>query len=147
MAPDQAPSVRPGTAVSAAVLAFIQGSATAMTTIYMLMVGILRDDSAAPAVVGLAVLQVIGLYLLFHGGIVLLQGRGRKALTSGNAMQLVLSCLWVATATEFGGDIDVYDPAGGQTVVTRFAVAFAVLPVISLIQTWHRDTGDWLRTH
>lgn len=137
---------RPGVVLSAAALAFVQGAATAMTTIYMLMVGILRDDSAAPAVLGLAVLQVIGLYLLVHGGIMLLHGRGRKVLTSGNAVQLVLSCLWIATAVEFGGDIEVHDPAGGQAVVTRFAVAFAVLPVISLIQTWHRDTTAWLRS-
>lgn len=145
MAPDQ-PAVRPGVVLSAAVLAFVQGSATAITTIYMLMVGILRDDAAGTVVLGLAVLQLIGLHLLFLGGIMLLQGRGRRSLTGGNVVHLALSALWIATAIEYGGDIDVYDPAGGTAAVIRFAVAFAVLPVIGLIQTWHRNTTEWLRS-
>jgi hypothetical protein len=140
------PAIRPGVALSAAVLAFVQGSATVVTTIYMLMVGILRNDSAGTLVLGLAVLQIIGLHLLFLGGIMLIQGRGRRALTAGNVVHLALSALWIVAAIEFGRDIDVYDPAGGTAVVIRFAVAFSVLPVISLIQSWHRRTGEWLRS-
>lgn len=138
--------VRPGVAVSAAVLAFVQSGITTITTLVVLGVAMLRTGTQATVAHGLWILQAIAVVALIVGGVLLLLGKTRVVLTAGNVLHLVLSLLWVVVAARVpGADLDPEEPEGAKGALVVFAVVFSVLPVISLIQAGVQSTGTWLR--
>lgn len=138
--------IRPGVAVSAAVLAFVQSGFTGIATLVMIGVAVSRTGTQATIAQGLWILQAIAVVALIVGGVLLLLGKNRVVLTAGNALHLVLSLLWVVVAARVpGADIDPVEPEGAKGALVLIAVVFAVLPIISLIQAGLQSTGTWLR--
>ncbi|CRK57108.1 hypothetical protein [Alloactinosynnema sp. L-07] len=141
--PGQVRVPRPGVVMSAAVLAFVQAGLTAISTLGVVGIAVDLRDGAFPVVGGLAAAQLVGLLLLIFGGVMALQGKDRVALTVGNVLQLGL-CLTYLILINAIPNVDPEDPEGARVAVTLFAVFFAVLPTISLVQTWVSSVGGWM---
>lgn len=104
--------IRPGVAVSAAVPAFVQSGFTAITTLVVLTVTMLRTGTPATMAHGLWILQAIA---LVSGGVLLLLGKSRVVLTVGNVLHLALTLLWIVVAVRVpGADLDPEDPEGAK---------------------------------
>ncbi|SDI15508.1 hypothetical protein SAMN05192558_101386 [Actinokineospora alba] len=137
---------RPGMVVSAAVLAFIQSGLTAITTLVMVFVAMGRTGTHAVIAHTLWGLQFIAMEGLVAGGVLLLLGKHRSVIIAGNAIHLLLSLLWIGVAVWFPGTtLDPEDPSGAKGGLVLIAIAFSVLPLVSLIQAGAHSTGAWLR--
>ncbi|WP_436498114.1 hypothetical protein [Actinokineospora sp. HUAS TT18] len=146
MAPAEAGHVRvarPGVAVSAAVLAFVQAGLTAISTLGVLAIAGDMREGTMGVVGGLAAAQFVGLLLLILGGVMLLQGKDRIALTVGNALQLAL-CLTYLVLINAVPDVDPEDPEGARAAVILFAIFFATMPMISLVQSLTTSVSSWM---
>ncbi|HVK25142.1 MAG TPA: hypothetical protein VM677_27610 [Actinokineospora sp.] len=147
MAPAEAGRVymaRPGVVVSAAVLAFVQAGLTAVSTLGV--VGISSEnmrDGTFEVVGGLALVQFLGLLALIFGAVMLLQGKDRVTLTIANIVQLGLCVTYIALITAFP-NVDPEDPDGARAAVIVFAIFFAIMPIISLAQSWVSSVGRWM---
>lgn len=139
---------RPGVAVSAAVLAFVQSGFTAITTLVLIGVAMVMPKTGPLALLANAlwILQVIAMVALVVGGVLLLLGKNRWVLIAGNAIHVVLSMFWIIVAVRVpGAELDPEDPTGAKGGLVLIAIVFSVLPVISLIQTGVQSVGTWLR--
>lgn len=136
-------TARPGSATSSAVLAFVQGGITAITTVLVLD-GAASNEGGMPAMsllIGLA--QLVGVGLLIFGGVQLMQGKSKTLLVAGSVLELAICVAYLAIfllIPTFGLDAI----AGLKTVMVLFALLFAVMPTISLIQAQSGATTAWL---
>jgi hypothetical protein len=119
----EAPIHRPGAAIAAAVFAFLQAVITVLATVIMLRVvneasdTVTRQGGTLIMLIGwtVAITQLTSAVLLIVGAIRLVHGRGRAALTSGIALDLIISLGYLITAvvaisdqhrSAFGGALD-----------------------------------------
>ena len=136
-------TVRPGSATAAAVLAFVQGGITAVTTIIMLA-GAAQSDTSSAGIGWLLVLaQAVGVVLLIVGGVQLMGGKGRTILIVGDGLEIAISLFYIIVFSlipTFG----VSEISAGKTFLVLVAIAFAVMPAISLIMASGGATTQFL---
>lgn len=136
-------SIRPGSATAAAVLAFVQGGITAITTIIGIA-GISNNASDVGLAWLLLLAQVAGVILLIVGGVQLMQGKSRVLLLVGCGLELAI-CLFYIAVFSLIPTFGVSDVEAGKTVLILAAVFFAVMPTISLIMGAGSATSQWMR--
>lgn len=142
------PIPRPGTATTAAVLAFVQAGITLIPTIIMLAglantSGAAASDTALGWVIVLA--QLIGAVLLIVGGVQILGGKNRAVIVAGAALELAICMFWIIRVAAINSEgFDVVD--AGKGVIIGIAIFFAIMPAISLIMSLGATTTQFLQS-
>lgn len=113
---------RPGAALAAAVLAYIQAGLVLICSFVVLAAG---AAAAEPLVIG--IIQLVSVGLLVFGGVQLTGGSGRMLMVIANAVQLVLVIYYLI---RFAPVSDVLDLDGGGLFV--IPLIFGVMPAIAL---------------
>jgi hypothetical protein len=149
------PQRRPGVLTAAAVLAFVQGGITTITTI-LVWLGVANAPSDAAtsdlAFAGaLAVGQTIGVVLLIWGGVQAIGGSGRTVLVVGAALEILISLAYIirfATVDTGGFTIEAEQDAAetGVSILIFVAVLFAVMPAISLVLAMGNQASQYLQS-
>jgi hypothetical protein len=146
--PDQGyggPVARPGSTTAAAVLAFVQGGITTITTI-IFAAGLSQADATDVGLGWLIVLaQAAGVVLLIMGGVQLMGGKSRVALVVGSALELVI-CLFYLVVFSIIPTFGISDVAAGKSVLIVFAILFAIMPTISLIMAAGGASTQYLQS-
>lgn len=142
------PIPRPGTATTAAVLAFVQAGITLIPTV-ILLAGLFQatDADASDTGMGWAVTlaQVLGVVLLIVGGVQILGGKSRAMLIAGAAVELACSVFWIILISGVdSGGFDVIDT--GKGVIIGIAIFFAIMPTISLVMSVGATTTQFLQS-
>lgn len=138
-------SVRPGQATAAAVLAFVQGGITAITTILGL-IGAADAGGGDGAAIGwlFLIAQAAGVVMLIWGGVQMLQGAGRLILVIACGLELAICAgyliVFLAVPT-FG--VGLLEDA--KTFLIAVAIFFAIMPGISLIMSLGQPVTQWLQ--
>ncbi|HEY2298132.1 MAG TPA: hypothetical protein VGH43_10425 [Jatrophihabitans sp.] len=142
--PYQRPPDRPGTATTAAVLAFVAGGLLIVASLFLFAGASLINDlgdelnqSTGPATSELAIDGVINLIasgLLIAGGVMVAgrKLRGRNLLTTGSGIVVACSIYWLVR----------FDHSFGGTVF--YAVLFSALVVISVSMAFTTTSRAWL---
>jgi hypothetical protein len=148
---------RPGQALAAAVLAFVQAGAVAVASVYVfLFVSFARiatsEGGFQPSGVdpvlseGTTVgwLQLASVVLLVVGGVLALGNRRRRpawlVLGAAFVVQLVLALYWAVRLASLGGAAD--DPLHG---FAWFALFFAAMPAVALCLIAFGPGRQWFR--
>ncbi|HWM05633.1 MAG TPA: hypothetical protein VNP92_25105 [Actinophytocola sp.] len=143
------PMTRPGVVTAAAVLAYIQAGITAITTILVFAgaANMSGGDAALQLLIG--AVQAVGVVLLIMGGVQIMGGKSRTLLVAGTVLELVI-CLFYgifyATIDVDAVNTSAIDVSGAKAVLVGFAVAFAVMPVISLALALGNQATQFLRS-
>jgi hypothetical protein len=149
---------RPGQALAAAVLAFVQAGVVAVASVYVfLFISVARIATSEGGVPPTGVdplvsegttvgwLQLASVVLLVAGGVLALGNRRRRTawLVLGAAFiaQLVLALYWGVRLASLGGSTG--DPLHG---FAWFALFFAVLPAVGLVLIAFGPGRQWFRT-
>ncbi|OLR92008.1 hypothetical protein [Actinokineospora bangkokensis] len=145
-------STRPGVVTSAAVLAFVQAGITAITTI-MMFAGLASvsdagadGDYAFSLVVSIA--QAIGVLLLILGGVQIISGKNRGILIGAAALEIIISAAWIIrfaliSTDELDGSPALDIANGAKAVMIVVALLFAIMPIITLIQSLSSNAASW----
>lgn len=152
----QAPGgARPGVATAAAVLAFVQAGITMLAGIMQLVSAANGNGGQAgnpptAVMVIVAIATITGGGLLIAGAVQLMGGRSRTMIVAGCAIELALCVYWIIYAATFdldvnGVDADIFADVS-RGVLIGFAIFFAVMPTISLIQSVGATTTQFLQT-
>jgi hypothetical protein len=144
--PDQGhggPVTRPGSATAAAVLGFVQGGITTITTL-LIIAGLVSAD--AQASVGgwlLAIAQTAGIVLLIWGGVKLMTGGGRGIFLAGAVLELLICGYYIIrfVTVDTGGFKLAEDFKSAGVLI---ALIFAVMPAIGLILSMGGATTQFL---
>jgi uncharacterized membrane protein len=149
------PQRRPGVVTAAAVLAFVQGGITTITTI-LVWLGVANAPSSAAGsdtafALALAVGQTIGVVLLIWGGVQAIGGSGRTALVVGAALEIVISLVYIirfVTIDTAGFTIEAQQDAAdtGKSILIFVAVLFAVMPAITLVLAMGQQSTQYLES-
>lgn len=142
------PIPRPGTATTAAVLAFVQAGITLIPTVIFLA-GLFNATGAAAedAALGWAVVifQVLGAVLLIVGGVQILGGKNRAMIVAGAAVELAICVFWIIRVAAIDSQgLDVVD--AGKGVIIGIAIFFAIMPTISLVMALGGTTTQYLQS-
>jgi hypothetical protein len=145
MAPAEDPvgRARPGVATSAAVLGFAQAGITAITTA-ILIVGVTQTTGTEAAFnLILGVVQLVGVILLMFGGVQLMQGKGRGMLIGADVAEIVIAGFW-AVAFVLVPAMAFETEGRGKGVLVALAALFALMPTVSLIQSFSGGVSSFL---
>ncbi|CAN5182890.1 hypothetical protein BH20ACT5_BH20ACT5_20500 [soil metagenome] len=115
---------RPGGALAAAVLAYIQAGLVLIGSLV-----VLTGATASAEWLVVAIAQLVSVGLLIFGAVQLTSGTGRKVLLVGNAGQLALVLYWSIRLATVGDAVNEIGDFGGAFVLPLF---YAVLPAIGL---------------
>lgn len=142
------PIPRPGTATTAAVLAFVQAGITLIPTVIFLagLIGA-EGGSGSDAALGWAIVvfQLLGAVLLIVGGVQVLGGKNRAMLIAGAVVELACCVFWIIRVAAIpSGGLDVID--AGKGVLIGFAIFFAIMPTISLVMALGGSTTQFLQS-
>ena len=129
---------KPGGAVAAAVLAFVQAGFVLIGSVFMFTGASFTTDgqgnrySSEFTVIGFVLLIVGG--LLIAGGTTML-GRRSTLLAVGGLLSIAMSVYFVVRLTDFAFGVAVWVP-----------IVYAVLPVIAIALSMGSDVRTWIRT-
>lgn len=142
------PIPRPGTATTAAVLAFVQAGITLIPTV-LFLAGLFETGGAASgeAALGWAVVifQLVGAVLLIVGGVQILGGKNRAMIAAGAAVELAVCVFWIIRVAAIDSQgLDVVN--AGKGVIIGFAIFFAIMPTISLVMALGGSTTQFLQS-
>ena len=141
---------RPGQVIAAAVLAFVQAAAVALSTAYLQLLGTVfsmaagepgfpADGAALAAEAGvLSLVQLVSVVLLVAAGVLALTSRRalvRWTLAAAFALQLALAAYWAARL------LGAFGPASG--VLPFLVVCFAAGPAVALGLSVGRPARAW----
>ncbi|MBA3524330.1 MAG: hypothetical protein H0T85_07230 [Geodermatophilaceae bacterium] len=135
-APFGAPGpLRPGAALAAAVVSYIQAAFVLMGSFFVLAAGVELTEAL---VVG--VLQLVTVGLLIFGGVQVTGGSGRAVMLVASGSQLVLVVYYLIRITT----ISEFDINNGDGPWFVFPLFYAVLPAVALGLTLTRAVTDWI---
>jgi len=114
---------RPGAALAAAVLSYIQAGVVLICSFFVLAAG-----TAVTELLLIGIVQLISVGLLIFGAVQITSGSGRMMLFIGNGLQLALVLYYLIRISNVG---DVLEGFGdeGAVVIPLF---FAVMPAVAL---------------
>ncbi len=145
------PIPRPGTATTAAVLAFVQAGITLIPTVLMLAGLFSATDNGAGTTADVAlgwtivIAQAIGAVLLIVGGVQLMGGKNRGVIVAGAALELAICVFWIIRVAAIpSGGLDVVD--AGKGVIIGVAIFLAIMPTISLVMAVGGTTTQFLQS-
>lgn len=127
---------RPGAALAAAVLSYIQAGIVLLASFV-----ILAAASAATEALLLGILQLISVGLLIFGAVQITSGSGRTLLVIASALQLGLVVYYLIRFSNFASDIDLNQDSGVVVVVPLF---FAVMPAVALVLALNGMVGQYV---
>ncbi len=114
---------RPGAALAAAVLSYIQAGVVLICTFFVLAAG-----TALTELLLIGIVQLISVGLLIFGAVQITAGSGRLMLYIGNGLQLALVVYYLIRISTVGDDLDGF---GDQATVV-IPLFFAVMPAVAL---------------
>jgi hypothetical protein len=143
------PIPRPGTATTAAVLAFVQAGITLIPTVIFLagLFNATGDAATSDAALGWAVVifQLLGSILLIVGGVQIMGGKNRAMIVAGAAVELAVCVFWIIRVAAIDSQgLDVVD--AGKGLIIGFAIFFAIMPTISLVMALGGSTTQFLQS-
>ncbi len=128
--PGQPGLQRPGAALAAAVLGYIQAGIVLLCSFAVLAAG-----TAATEALLIGILQLISVGLLIFGAVQLSTGTGRTMMLVASGLQLLLVVYYLIRFSSIGNAIDLGSDQGVFIVVPLF---FAVMPAVALGLTLNR---------
>lgn len=114
---------RPGAALAAAVLSYIQAGVVLICSFFVLAAG-----TAVTELLLIGIVQLISVGLLIFGAVQVTSGTGRMMLFLGNGVQLALVVYYLIRISTLGSDLEGAD-SEGAVVIPLF---FAVMPAVAL---------------
>lgn len=115
---------RPGAALAAAVLSYIQAGLVLICSFVVLAAG-----SGSTEFLLIGILQLVSIGLLIFGAVQVTSGTGRTMLIAACVLQLALVVYYLIRFSNVAGDIDFDEDSGVVVVVPLF---FAVMPAVAL---------------
>ncbi len=115
---------RPGAALAAAVLSYIQAGLVLFCTFFVLAAG-----SGSTEFLLIGVLQLVSVGLLIFGAVQLTSGTGRMMLIWASGLQLALVVYYLIRFSLLASDFDFDENSGVAVVIPLF---FAVMPAVAL---------------
>ncbi|MBA3417453.1 MAG: hypothetical protein H0U09_01925 [Geodermatophilaceae bacterium] len=115
---------RPGAALAAAVLSYIQAGIVLLCSFFVLAAG-----TSVTELLLIGIVQLVSVGLLIFGAVQVTSGSGRLMLLVGNGLQLALVAYYLIRISTLGTDLEGAD-SEGAVVIPLF---FAVMPVVALV--------------
>lgn len=114
---------RPGAALAAAVLSYIQAGIVLVCSFFVLAAG-----TALTELLLIGIVQLISVGLLIFGAVQITSGSSRLMTLIGNGVQLALVLYYLIRISTLGGELEGADTEGA-VVIPLF---FAVMPAVAL---------------
>lgn len=114
---------RPGAALAAAVLSYIQAGIVLFCSFFVLAAG-----TELTELLLIGIVQLISVGLLIFGAVQVTSGSGRMMAIIGNGLQLALVLYYLIRITSVGNDLEGAD-VEGAIVIPLF---FAVMPAVAI---------------
>lgn len=127
---------RPGAALAAAVLSYIQAGVVLVTTFFVLAAG-----SADTEFLLIGILQLISVGLLIFGAVQITSGTGRLVIVIASVLQLVLVLYWLIRFSSIASDLDFDEDSGVLVVIPLF---YAVMPAVALGLIFNRMVTQYI---
>lgn len=127
---------RPGAALAAAVLSYIQAGIVLLSSFVVLAAG-----SADTEFLLVGIVQLISVGLLIFGAVQLTSGTGRMIMIWASALQLALVVYWLIRFTSIASDLDFDADSGVLVVLPLF---FAVMPAVALALALNGAVGRFV---
>ncbi|PPK65880.1 hypothetical protein V5P93_000229 [Actinokineospora auranticolor] len=138
------PRSRPGSATSAAVLAFVQASITGILTLLIAISAFDGKSDGIAVAVLIVLVQFAGVGLLAVGGAQVLKGTGRGLLIGGNIVEIVIGLVYLAIFSIIPTfNFDLFEQVKAVAIIG--ALLLTAIPAISLAQAAGSNTSAWLR--
>lgn len=112
---------RPGAALAAAVLSYIQAGVVLICSFFVLAAG-----TAVTELLLIGIVQLISVGLLIFGAVQITSGSGRMMLFIGNGLQLALVLYYLIRISNVGDDLEGFGDEGAVVIPLFFAVVPAV---------------------
>lgn len=114
---------RPGAALAAAVLSYIQAGVVLICSFFVLAAG-----TELTELLLIGIVQLISVGLLIFGAVQVTSGSGRRMVFIGNGIQLALVLYYMIRISSVGSELEGAD-ADGAIVIPLF---FAVMPAVAI---------------
>lgn len=127
---------RPGAALAAAVLSYIQAGLVLLSSFFVLAAG-----TASTEALLIGILQLVSVGLLIFGAVQITSGSGRTMVIAASALQLALVVYYLIRFSTIGDAIDFDEDSGVLVVVPLF---FAVMPAVALVLALNRMVSAFI---
>ena len=127
---------RPGAALAAAVLSYIQAGVVLLSTFFVLAIG-----SADTEFLLIGILQLVSVGLLIFGAVQITSGTGRLVIVIASVLQLVLVLYWLIRFSSIASDLDFDEDSGVLVVIPLF---YAVMPAVALGLIFNRMVTQFI---